>query len=95
MTTIPESPDALLTRSQAAASLAAAGFPVSHATLSTKATRGGGPPFQKFGPRPLYRWGDTLAWAKGRLSRPVHSTSEPASAPRECDGPGASPPARR
>ena len=31
------------------------------ATLATKATRGGGPPFQKFGSRALYRWADASA----------------------------------
>ena len=45
-------------------------------TLATKATRGGGPPYQKFGSRALYRWGDALLWAKERLSAPRCSTSE-------------------
>jgi hypothetical protein len=76
MTAIPENPDALLTRNQTAAALTEAGFPVSQATLSTKATRGGGPPFQKFGPRAMYRWGTSLQWAEGRLSDLIHSTSE-------------------
>jgi hypothetical protein len=76
MTTIPSSLEALLTRTNAAAALTEAGFPVSQATLSTKATRGGGPPYQKFGPRPLYRWGDALAWAQSRLSTPRHTTSD-------------------
>ena len=43
--------------------LTEAGFPVTEATLATKATRGGGPPFQKFGSRALYRWADALLWA--------------------------------
>jgi hypothetical protein len=73
---IPKDPDALLTREQTAVALTEAGFPVSQATLSTKATRGGGPPFQKFGPRAMYRWGPTLQWAKDRLRDPVRSTSE-------------------
>jgi hypothetical protein len=75
---IPRDPDALLTREQTAAALTEAGFPVSKATLSTKATRGGGPPYQKFGPRPLYQWRSSLDWAKARLSPPVSSTSEAA-----------------
>ena len=45
-------------------------------TLSTKASRGGGPPYQLFGPRVLYRWGDALKWAQARLSTPRRSTSE-------------------
>jgi hypothetical protein len=69
-------PDALLTRDQAAVALSAAGFPVKAKTLATKATRGGGPAFQRFGTRPLYRWGSTLAWAERRLSAPLTSTSD-------------------
>jgi hypothetical protein len=53
-----------------------AGFPVKPKTLATKATRGGGPPFRKWSGRPLYRWGDSLAWAQGLLTEPRHSTSE-------------------
>jgi hypothetical protein len=73
---IPENLDTLLTRDRTAAALTAAGFPTSAATLATMATRGGGPPYQKYGPRVIYRWGAALAWAKGRLSGPVHTTSE-------------------
>ena len=40
------------------------GFPVAHATLETKASRGGGPPFRRFGRKPLYEWGPTLEWAR-------------------------------
>jgi hypothetical protein len=71
-----EHPDALLTRDQTAAALTACGFPIKAKTLSTKATRGGGPPYQLFGPRVLYRWGDALGWAQARLSAPQRSTSE-------------------
>ncbi|MGH7089276.1 MAG: hypothetical protein ACREFQ_10275 [Stellaceae bacterium] len=56
--------------------MTAAGFPVSPETLATKATRGGGPPFQRFGRVPLYRWVDCLDWAQSRLSRVVTSTAE-------------------
>ncbi len=72
----PDDPNTLLTRDATAAALKEAGFPVSRATLATKATRGGGPLFQRFGTRPLYRWGDVLAWAQSRLSPSVTSTSE-------------------
>ncbi len=75
-TAIPENPNALLTRDAVAAALTAAGFPVRPKTLATMATRGGGPPFRHFGARVLYRWGDALAWAEGRLSDPRRSTSE-------------------
>jgi hypothetical protein len=73
---IPDNFDALLGRRATAEALTAAGYPVSGDTLSTKATRGGGPPYYKFGRTVLYRWGDTLAWAKSRLSAPRGSTSE-------------------
>ena len=71
-------PDTLLRREQLATALTEAGFPVRTATLATKATRGGGPPYRNFGRIPLYRWGDALTWAAGRLSLPRSSTSEAA-----------------
>jgi hypothetical protein len=67
---------ALLTRDAVATELTDAGFPISGATLATKATRGGGPPFRLFGRRPLYEWGAALAWAQSRLSKPATTTSE-------------------
>jgi hypothetical protein len=73
---IPDNPDALLTRGQTAEALTEAGFPIKAKTLATKATRGGGPPFSKFGLRVLYRWGDALAWARRRLTAPYCNTSE-------------------
>jgi hypothetical protein len=76
MPAIPDDPDALLTRNDTAAPLTATGFPTSPATLATKASRGGGPAFRKFGPRPLYRWADVLQWAQSKLGPPIHSTAE-------------------
>jgi hypothetical protein len=73
---IPESPDTRLTRNALASALSAAGFPIRSATLATKASRGGGPPFQRFGCRPLYRWADALQWAESRLGPTISSTSE-------------------
>jgi hypothetical protein len=73
---IPDNADTLLTRDRAAAALTEAGFPVKAKTLATKATRGGGPPYRKFGLRVLYRWGDALAWAERRLSAAHASSSE-------------------
>jgi hypothetical protein len=73
---VPSDPDALLTRKATASALIEAGYPVAEKTLSTKATRGGGPPFRRFGTRPLYRWDDVLRWAQSRLGPVVHSTSE-------------------
>jgi len=73
---VPDTPDVLLTRRDAAAALTAAGYPVARATLATRASRGGGPPYRKFGRLPIYRWGDLLDWAEARLSPSVRSTSE-------------------
>lgn len=73
---IPNNHDTLLRRDAVAAALTEAGFPVAKASLATKATRGGGPPFRSFGRTPLYRWGDALAWAQSRLSAPRSNTSE-------------------
>ena len=61
--------NSLLTRDTVATALTEAGFPISGATLATKATRGGGPPFRLFGRRPLYEWGAALAWAQGSAER--------------------------
>jgi hypothetical protein len=65
--------DTLLTRSEAAAALTEAGYRTASATLATMASRGGGPPFQKYGPRPLYRLGEILDWARARLTTPPPS----------------------
>jgi len=73
---ILEDPNIRLSRKAMAAALTAAGFPIKASTLACKATRGGGPPFQRFGPYPLYPWGPALAWAEAQLSPLVTSTSE-------------------
>jgi hypothetical protein len=73
---ISDDPDARLTRDAAAEALTKAGFPVRKATLATLATRGGGPRYQKFGTRPIYRWADLVTWANARLGPVVCSTSE-------------------
>jgi hypothetical protein len=67
---------ALLSRHALSKALADRGFPVPLASLATMASRGGGPPFMRFGTRVLYRWADALAWAQGRLRGPMSSTSE-------------------
>jgi hypothetical protein len=69
-------PDTLLRRAAIAAELTDAGYPTAPATLATKATRGGGPPYRLYGRVPLYRWGDALAWAESRCTAPRASTSE-------------------
>jgi hypothetical protein len=73
---VPDDQNTLLRRSDTAEALTASGFPIKTATLATMATRGGGPPYRLFGRIPIYRWGDSLAWAHERLSTPRTSTSE-------------------
>jgi hypothetical protein len=69
-------PEALLQREALSDALKEKGYPVEKSTLATKASRGGGPPFRKFGRVPLYRWGDALEWAEAKLGPPQGSTSE-------------------
>ncbi len=73
---LPELTGAFQGRRQLSATFKRIGLNISPSTLSTMATRGGGPPFLKWGPRVVYRWEDALEWAEGRLSRPRRSTSE-------------------
>lgn len=79
---IPNDPETLLVRETLSTALKEAGFPISAATLATKASRGGGPPYRKFGPRALYPWGTSLEWARSKLGPLVTSTSELNSARR-------------
>lgn len=65
-----------LKRIELAAELTARGYPIKAATLSTKAVRGGGPPFRHFGRHVLYDLAGALAWAEARMSPVHHSTSE-------------------
>jgi len=74
--------DTMLTREKGAAALAELGYPVTKATLATLATRGGGPPYRRFGKRALYRFADLTDWAEARCSAPRHSTSEPDARPQ-------------
>jgi hypothetical protein len=76
MTTIPDDPEALLTARQLSAALTQAGYRIATATLNTRVSRGGGPPYQKWNVTRLYRWGTALQWAQGCLSRPVRTTAE-------------------
>jgi len=69
-------PDTLLRRKVLAEALTAKGYPTTEKGLATKATRGGGPPFHKWGRFVLYPWGTSLAWAEARLSTARSSTAE-------------------
>ena len=75
-------PNTIFRRRDAAAALTAAGFQIAPATLSTLATRGGGPPYRRFSGRAIYTWGDLLRWAESRTSEPLRSTSEAEAADR-------------
>jgi hypothetical protein len=79
----------LLTRKATAVALTERGYPVAAGTLATKAVRGGGPPYRRFGTRVLYRWGDAVEWARANLGPVVSSTSELNTHPRNA-GPGRS-----
>lgn len=65
-----------LTRAEASAFLSERGYRVAYATLNKYATVGGGPIYESFGRRPLYRPADLLAWVASRSSGPRRSTSE-------------------
>ena len=64
---LPDRED-LLTRDETAVALTAAGYPIRSATLGSMVTRGNGPPCRRFGTRSLYRWGDAIDWAEGRMA---------------------------
>ena len=66
----------LLTRKGTAQFLSKLGYKTAEATLATYASRGGGPPFRKYGVFPLYDEDEALEWAQSRLSKRVCSTSE-------------------
>ncbi len=79
---IPNNLEALLSREAAAQALTAAGYVTSSSTLATKATRGNGPAYRKFGKRAIYRWGDLIAWAEANTAPLRYSTSELTKIPR-------------
>jgi hypothetical protein len=66
-----ENLDVLKTRAQTAEALTKIGFPVKPKTLAVWASRGDGPPYQIFRARALYRWNETEAWARARLTFPA------------------------
>ena len=68
--------DVLLTREQVADALTRCGVPYSAKTLSTRACRGGGPPYRRFAKRAIYRWGDVVEWAQAEMRTPARSASE-------------------
>jgi hypothetical protein len=68
--------DRKLGRKEAAQFLTDRGYKTAPATLAKWACIGGGPTFESFGRRPLYREADLLAWAQARTTGPRRSTSD-------------------
>lgn len=64
------------TRAGAAEYLTAQGYPIATSYLAKLAHMGGGPTYQIFGNRALYRAGDLLEWAQSRLSGPISNTAQ-------------------
>jgi hypothetical protein len=54
------------------------GLHVSVPALDTRVTRGGGPPYRKWGKFRVYEEGDLIAWVAVRLGAPLGSSSEAA-----------------
>jgi hypothetical protein len=75
---IPRSTPTSCFVAEIAEALQAMGFLVAAKSLETRASRGGGPPFKRFGRIPLYRWGDTLDWANTRLTPPSLASTKAA-----------------
>jgi hypothetical protein len=70
-----------LDRKEAARFLTERGYRTAPATLAKLACLGGGPAFESFGRKPLYREADLLAWAQSRTTGPRRSTSDPGCQP--------------
>ena len=68
--------DRPLSRNEAADFLTSRGYPVAPATLAKLASIGGGPVFESFGRKPLYRPADLLMWVRAKSSGPRRSTSD-------------------
>jgi len=68
--------DRRLTRREAAEFLSERGFRVASSTLAKYATVGGGPLFESFGRRPLYKAADLLTWVASKSTGPRRSTSD-------------------
>lgn len=68
--------DLLLRRKELSKKLTERGYPVAANSLATMATRGGGPPYRKFGRAVLYPWQEALEWAERRLGPLLQSSSE-------------------
>jgi hypothetical protein len=65
-----------LNRKEAAEYLTNLGYKTAPATLAKLASVGGGPVFESFGRRPLYKSEELRNWAQARCSGPRRSTSD-------------------
>lgn len=65
-----------LTRVEAIRYLSDRGIPIAKNTLSTLATRGGGPIYRRFGRQVVYLPSELDSWVAEKLSAPRRSTSE-------------------
>ena len=65
-----------LTRAEAAAVLSDRGYRVAYATLNKYAVGGGGPTFESFGRKPLYRPTDLMAWVASKTTGPRRHSSD-------------------
>lgn len=75
-----------LSRRDAAEYLTNNGYQTAPSTLAKLASVGGGPIFESFGRKPLYKPDNLLAWAEARSSGPRRSTSDPGAARVQPDG---------
>lgn len=65
-----------LSRQEASDFLTQRGYKVASTTLAKLASVGGGPTYESFGRKPLYRPTDLLAWVQERSTGPRRSTSD-------------------
>lgn len=82
--------DAKLTRQAVAEALTDQGYSITASTLATMATRGGGPPYARWGRRAIYLWGSSLAWAEARMGTSRRTTSDPETPSVDGTAPGVS-----
>jgi hypothetical protein len=72
----PFDDDALLSTEELSAAFSSIfNLSMSAATLETRRSRGGGPPYEKYGKYVRYRWGTARTWMLGKR-RAFNNTSE-------------------
>jgi len=63
-------PNDLLDRRSLAQALTDLGLEISPVTLSSMASRGGGPYYHQFGRKTVYRWADAVRWVESKMKPP-------------------------